>query len=76
MAAFAGESDKKTVAPSPEPDRWRFALSAPGWLTGLSGDVGLNGIVTHADVNPSDLYRHAVEAGYRFYSYGDAMLIA
>ena len=23
-----------------------------------------------------DAYRHAIAAGYRFYSYGDAMLIA
>lgn len=56
--ALAGESGKKTVAP-PEEDRWKFALSAPGWFTGLSGDVGLYGIIENTDINASDLYRHA-----------------
>jgi hypothetical protein len=58
-AAFAGEGDKKTVIPAAETDRWKLVLSSPGWIAGLSGDAGVNGIVTHADVNPSDLLRHA-----------------
>ena len=41
-AAFAGEPAKETLPPPPEPDRWKFALSAPGWFTGISGDVGLD----------------------------------
>lgn len=58
VAAFAGESDKKNIAP-PEEDRWKFALSMPGWAAGVSGDVGVFGIVAHVDVNTSDLLRHA-----------------
>jgi hypothetical protein len=58
-SVFAGERGKQSVSPIDETERWRLTLSSPGWIAGLSGDAGLNGIVTHADVNPSDLLRHA-----------------
>ena len=48
--AFAGHAsvDSKEVAPAP--DRWQFELSSPGWLAGLDGTVGVNGINADVDI--------------------------
>jgi hypothetical protein len=36
---------------SPEPERWHFEISSPGFLAGLDGTVGLNGIDADVDVD-------------------------
>ena len=41
--SFAGAPDKKNVAPV-EDESWKFTLSMPGWMQGLQGTVGINGI--------------------------------
>lgn len=55
--SFAGTLEKKAVAPV-EDDRWKFALSMPGWIAGVDGTVGLNGINSDLSINPSDAIRH------------------
>jgi len=57
--ADAGEPTFEKQAPPPTPldDRWRFSLASPGWLAGLEGDVGINGVVSHIDVDPGDIIR-------------------
>ena len=37
-AAFAGDNDKKAVAPAPE-DNWEFKLSMPGWIPWMTGET-------------------------------------
>ena len=56
---FAGESGK-TVAPPADPgdDHWKFMLSMPGWIAGVTGDTGLHGITSSVDVSPGDVIRH------------------
>lgn len=41
----------KEVTPSPEPDRWHFEIASPGFLAGLDGTVGLNGLDADVDVD-------------------------
>jgi hypothetical protein len=49
---FAGEPTySKEVAPSPDPDRWHFEISSPGFLAGLDGTVGVNGLDADVDVD-------------------------
>ncbi|HYJ06482.1 MAG TPA: hypothetical protein VEX43_15200, partial [Chthoniobacterales bacterium] len=39
------------IAPAPEPDRWHFEISSPGFLAGLDGTVGVNGLDADVDVD-------------------------
>jgi hypothetical protein len=55
--ALGGDGNKKTVTP-PEEDRWKFLLAVPGWLPGLEGDTGINGLITSVDLDPGDIFRH------------------
>jgi hypothetical protein len=52
---FAGEliSSKKIVVPEEEP--WRFSLAVPGWMPGITGDVGIDGVISDIDVGFKDL---------------------
>jgi len=54
--AFAGEfvSSKKTIVP--EEERWRFALAVPGWMPGVEGTVGIDGINSEVDMGFDDLF--------------------
>ncbi len=38
-------------------DRWRFSLAVPGWMAGIKGDVGINGVISGIDVPPDDILR-------------------
>lgn len=55
--AFAGQPDssKKTVVPEENP--WVIALSIPGWIAGVSGDVGVGKFVSYANTSPSKVIR-------------------
>jgi hypothetical protein len=56
--AVAGDG-KATKAPvPPEPDPWQFKLAAPGWMAGLEGDVGIDGVISHVDIDPGEIIRH------------------
>jgi hypothetical protein len=51
LTAFAGDNDKKTVVPTtPEADRWKFLLAVPGWMPGVEGTVGLNGVNSNVNI--------------------------
>ena len=51
--AFAGDNDKKTVAPlTPPEDSWQFKLALPGWIPWQEGDTGVNGLVSHIALGP------------------------
>jgi hypothetical protein len=55
--AFAGDDDKKAVLPVPD-DLWQFKLASPGWLAGLEGDIGIDGVISGVDVDPGTIIRH------------------
>ena len=62
-AARAGtpELDSKEMVPAPtvtSSEPWHFNFGAPGWLAGVSGDIGLNGITSSVDVNFDQILRH------------------
>src|SRR5262245_8792552 len=40
------------------PPPWEIRIGAPGWLAGLSGDIGVKGVVGSADVSFSQLFTH------------------
>ncbi len=48
-AAFAGAPGKKAVAPVEE-ETWKFSLSAPGWMQGVQGTVGIDGLDSKLDL--------------------------
>ncbi len=51
VTAIAGETDHKAVAPiTPEPDRWKFLLAVPGFMAGVEGTVGIDGVNSDIDV--------------------------
>ena len=52
---FAGYPDKKAIAP-PEEDRWRFSLGVPGWMPGVTGTVGIDGLNSDVDMRFKDLF--------------------
>src|SRR5215471_21685343 len=40
------------------PPPWEIRVGAPGWFAGLSGDVGVKGVVSDIDVSFDQLFRH------------------
>lgn len=52
--AFAGTLEKKAVEPLQD-DGWKFSLSAPGWMQGMKGTVGIDGIDSHIDMGFDDI---------------------
>src|SRR5262249_61788288 len=61
--ATDGKDYSKEVVPVKKswcdtPPLWEVRIGAPGWLAGLSGDVGVLGLVSSADVTFSQLFRH------------------
>ena len=63
---FAGsEYDISKEAPPPPPQPWcetpqmlEIRIGVPGWLAGLSGDVGVKGVVSNIDVSFAQIFRH------------------
>jgi opacity protein-like surface antigen len=63
---FAGsEYDISKEAPPPPPQPWcetpqtlEIRIGVPGWLAGLSGDVGVKGVVSNIDVGFDQIFRH------------------
>lgn len=49
-ASFAGDTGKKVVVPPEPEDRWKFLLAVPGWMAGVEGTVGLDGVNSNVDV--------------------------
>lgn len=56
VAAFAGEAvDSKKVIVPPEEDHWKLMLASPGWMAGVNGTVGVDGVNSHVDLGIKDL---------------------
>lgn len=45
-------------AEAPAADEWAFTLALPGWIAGLEGDVGINGVVSEVNVDPGTIISH------------------
>src|SRR5437867_10670248 len=76
----------KEMAPPPtitQSEPWHFNLGMPGWLAGVSGDIGLHGITSDVDVGFDQIIRHvkgiasfSADARYnRFGVYGDILYL-
>ena len=57
--------DISKEAPPPPPQPWcetpatlEIRIGAPGWLAGLSGDIGVKGVVSDIDITFDQLFRH------------------
>ena len=63
---FAGSGyDISKEAPPPPPQPWcetpqtlEIRIGAPGWFPGLSGDVGVKGVVSDVDIGFDQIFRH------------------
>ena len=63
---FAGSDyDVSKEAPPPPPQPWcetpptlEIRIGAPGWFAGLSGDVGVKGVVSNIDISFDEIFRH------------------
>jgi hypothetical protein len=64
---FAGTEpyDISKEAPPPPPQSWcetpptlEIRIGVPGWLAGVSGDVGVKGVVSDVDVRFDQVFRH------------------
>jgi opacity protein-like surface antigen len=63
---FAGtEYDLSKETPPPPPQPWcetpqpfEIRIGVPGWLAGVSGDVGVKGVVSDVDVRFDQTFRH------------------
>ena len=63
---FAGsEYDVSKETPPPPPQPWcetpqtlEIRIGAPGWFPGLSGDVGVKGVVSDVDIGFDQIFRH------------------
>ena len=63
---FAGSGyDISKEAPPPPPQPWcetpqtlEIRIGAPGWFAGLSGDVGVRGVVSDIDISFDEIFRH------------------
>jgi opacity protein-like surface antigen len=63
---YAGSGyDISKEAPPPPPQPWcetpptlEIRIGVPGWLAGLSGDVGVKGVVSDIDIGFEQIFRH------------------
>ena len=80
------ELQPKEMAPPPtitQSEPWHFNLGMPGWLAGVSGDIGLHGITSDVDVGFDEIIRHvkgiasfSADVRYdRFGVYGDILYL-
>jgi hypothetical protein len=50
VTALAGDPVGKKIVTAPEEDGWRFTLAVPGWMAGVTGDVGIGPAIGSVDV--------------------------
>ena len=62
---YEDPKDGKEVIPPPEIQPWcqtpsplEIRIGIPGWIAGLSGDVGVKGVVSNIDVGFEELFKH------------------
>jgi hypothetical protein len=81
------ELEPKETAPPPtitNNDHWYFNIGIPGWIAFLTGDIGLHGVTSNADVGFGPIITHvagittiSAEARYdRFGVYGDLLYMS
>src|SRR5262245_32836223 len=63
LSAGDGKDYSKEVVPLEKswcetPKPFEIRIGVPGWFAGLSGDVGVKGVVTDIDVSFDQLFRH------------------
>ena len=63
LSAGDGKDYSKEVVPVEKswcetPPPWEIRIGVPGWFAGLSGDVGVKGVVSDIDVSFAQLFRH------------------
>ena len=85
VAAGPLELESKETAPPTitQSEPWHFNLGMPGWLAGVSGDIGLHGVTSDVDVGFDQIIRHvkgiasfSADARYdRFGVYGDILYL-
>ena len=50
---------KETAPPSiTESEPWHFTIAAPGWLAGMDGTIGINGVNADIDISPDQVLQH------------------
>jgi hypothetical protein len=61
LAVRAGtpvESKATQRPPSPQPaEPWIIIVGAAGWFPFVTGDIGINGVITHVNIVPIDIFR-------------------
>ena len=61
MAAGPIELESKEIASPPtitQSEPWHFTIAVPGWMPGMDGTVGLNGIDADVDIDFGQILRH------------------
>ena len=61
VAAGPIELESKEIAPPPtitQTEPWHFTIAVPGWMPGMDGTVGLNGINADVDIDFGQILRH------------------
>jgi hypothetical protein len=61
VAAGPIELESKEIAPPPtitQTEPWHFTIAVPGWMPGMDGTVGLNGIDADVDIDFGQILRH------------------
>src|SRR5215467_6556655 len=58
-----GKDYSKQIAPVPQswcetPPLWEVRIGVPGWMAGLSGDAGVKGVDSNADVSFDQILTH------------------
>jgi hypothetical protein len=86
LTAGPVELQPKETAPPPttEPDRWQFLIASPGFLAGLNGTVGINGLDADVNTDFDQIFQHLdwvfalrVEANKgRFGIYGELIYLS
>jgi hypothetical protein len=63
LSSGDGKESSKEIVPLEKswcqpPSLWEVRIGVPGWLSGISGDAGVRGLVSSEDVTFSQLLRH------------------
>ena len=87
VAAGPVELEPKEMAPVPtitDNDHWYFNIGMPGWFAFISGDIGLHGVTSNANVGFDQIITHAAGIASisaearkgRFGVYGDLLYMS
>ena len=57
-SAWCGTPESVIVPAAPAASPWELRAEMYGWLTGLDGDMGIDGHMTHLDASFSEIFDH------------------